>query len=426
MNPTTTLSLDCGGNYAYSSKPVHASRMRETNVENLLRLLRDHSPCSRADLVRLSGLTAPTVSAGIRTLQRQDLATSLGQGSSNGGRPPGLLEFNARHGYVVGVDVGGTSLRLALADLNGAVVGRWSSVLRTERSPKAVIDLIASGITHLSRQQKVPPKKILQIGAGAPGATDATAGRVLSAPNLTAWNDVPFRDLIEGKTGIAAAVENDVNLGALGEGWCGAARNVADFIFLAIGTGIGAGVVLNRTLHHGANWSAGEVGYMLLPGLPDEPPRTDQPGSLESAIGGASIERAWASSPSSGQSETLRATDVFDLAAAGDRRGRELLHRAAEQVAMAITNLSLVLDLSLVVLSGGVGGHPSLLEAIQKKLERNQFARPRLVTSNLGGEAQLYGAVWLALQAAEARGFRREAIEIENKGTRGRTLVESF
>jgi glucokinase len=289
-----------------------------------------------------------------------------------------------------------------------------------------VTDLIASGITHLSRQQKVPLKRILQIGAGAPGATDAAAGRVLSAPNLTGWSDVPFRDLIEGKTGIAATVENDVNLGALGEGWCGAAKNVADFIFLAIGTGIGAGVVLNRTLHHGANWSAGEVGYMLLPGLPDEPPRTDQPGSLESAIGGASIERAWAATRGVGQSGTLRATDIFDLAAAGDRRARELLHRAAEQLAMAITNLSLVLDLSLVVLSGGVGGHPSLLEAIQKKSERNQFARPRLVTSNLGGEAQLYGAVWLALQAAEARGFRRETLEIENKSTRGRTLVESF
>jgi predicted NBD/HSP70 family sugar kinase len=114
----------------------------------------------------------------------------------------------------------------------------------------------------------------------------------------------------------------------------------------------------------------------------------------------------------------LRATDIFDLAAAGDARGRELLHRAAEHLAMAITNLSLVLDLSLVVLSGGVGGHPALLEAIQKRLERNQFARPRLVTSNLGGEAKLYGAVWLALQSAESRGFRGETLETISKGSR--------
>jgi glucokinase len=418
------LSLDRGTNFRNLPAPVRAARMRETNVGNLLRLLRAHSPCSRADLVRLSGLTAPTVSAGIRTLQKQDLATSLGQGSSNGGRPPDLLEFNARRGYVVGVDVGGTNLRLALADLNGTVVGRWSSHLRTERNPKAVTDLIASGITHLSQQQKLLPKKILQIGAGAPGVTDAAAGRVLSAPNLTGWQDVPFRDLIERKTGISTTVENDVNLGALGEGWCGAARNVADFIFMAIGTGMGAGVVLNRTLHHGANWSAGEVGYMLLPGLPEEAPRTDQPGGLESAIGGGSIEQAWALGAN--QPTGLRATDIFDLAAAGDTRGRELLQRAADHLAAAITNLSLVLDLSLVVLSGGVGGHPALLDATQKKLERNQFARPRLVASNLGGEAQLYGAVWLALQAAEARGFRRETLASDSRGARSGLVAASL
>ncbi|HMF74686.1 MAG TPA: ROK family protein [Bryobacteraceae bacterium] len=412
MNSTTTLSLDNGSNSAESSAPVRASRMREANVANLLRLLRAHSPCSRADLVRLSGLTAPTVSAGIRNLQRRDLATSLGQGSSSGGRPPDLLEFNARHGYVVGADIGGTNLRLALADLNGTIIGRWASLLRAERSPKVITDMIASGITHLSQQQKVLPKKILQIAAGAPGVTDTTAGRVLSAPNLTGWQDVPFRDLLESKTGIATTVENDVNLGALGEGWQGAARNVADFIFLAIGTGIGAGIVVNRVLHHGANWSAGEIGYMMLPGLSDEPPTTDQPGALESAIGGATIERAWTAPAGSA---ALRATDIFDLAAAGDRQARELLHRTAAQLAMAITNLSLVLDLSLVVLSGGVGGHPSLLEAIQRRLERNQFARPRLVTSSLGGEAQLHGAVWLALQAAGLRGFRRATPEVKSK-----------
>ncbi|MGH9692665.1 MAG: MarR family transcriptional regulator, partial [Bryobacteraceae bacterium] len=104
--------------------------MREANVRHLLRLLHHHTPCSRADLVRLSGLTAPTVSAAIGSLQRRDLVTAIGNGSSSGGRPPGLLEFNARHGYVVGADIGGSNVRLALADLNGAVIGRWNASLR--------------------------------------------------------------------------------------------------------------------------------------------------------------------------------------------------------------------------------------------------------------------------------------------------------
>jgi glucokinase len=150
---------------------------------------------------------------------------------------------------------------------------------------------------------------------------------------------------------------------------------------------------------------------MLIPGLPDDPPATDRPGALESAIGGHGIEQAWIDEPGGTDStRTLRATDIFDLAVAGDSMGREFLYRAAGHLATAITNLSLVLDLSLVVLSGGTGGHPGLLQAVQRRLERNQFARPQLVLSSLGGEGPLYGAIWLALQTVEAHGFRRRPV----------------
>jgi glucokinase len=232
---------------------------------------------------------------------------------------------------------------------------------------------------------------------------------VLSAYSLTDWHDVPLRDLVEEKTRISTTVDNDVNLSALGEAWCGAARDVANFIFLAIGTGVGAGIVVNRTLHHGANWSAGEVGYMLLPGLTSDPPQIDRAGALESAVGGQRVRQAWIGQTGNEPSvHAPLATDIFDLAATGDSVGREILSRVAEQLAMAITNLSLVLDLSLVVLGGGVGHHPGLLRAIEKRLERNQFAKPQLIVSSLKGEAQIYGAIWLALQAVEAQDYRNQ------------------
>src|SRR6202044_1907052 len=180
-----------------------------------------------------------------------------------------------------------------MADLNGTIVGRGTTIFRAERRPKAVTEMIADGIKRVSQQQKVPMSKILQIAVGAPGITDVTAGRVLSAYSLTGWHDVPLRDMLEEKTSISTTVENDVNLSALGEAWCGAARNVSNFIFLAIGTGVGAGIVVNGTLHHGANWSAGEVGYMLLPGLTSDPPLIDGAGALESAVGGQSVREAW-------------------------------------------------------------------------------------------------------------------------------------
>jgi len=394
------------------SIPARSTRLREANVRDVLQLLRRHSPCSRADLVRLSGLTAPTVSACIANLQRRNLVNPLGHAGSNWGRPAGMLEFNARHGYVVGVDIGGSNVRISMADLNGTVIGRWSSALRRERSPEAVTDMIAAGVSRISQQQKVPARKILQLAVGAPGITDVVAGRVLSAPNLTDWHDVPLRDLLQRRTRIATTVENDVNLGALGEAWRGAARNVANFVFLAIGTGVGAGIVLNDMLHHGANWSAGELGYMLLPGLSAEPPRMEETGVLENAVGGRNIERAWMEQANASHpAAALRATDIFDLATNGDNQGRDVLYTVAEQLAMAITNLSLVLDLSLVVLSGGVGRHPGLLRAIERRLERNQLARPTVVIGSLKDEAQSYGAIWLALQAAETQFFRSRTIK---------------
>lgn len=393
---------------------LRISRNQEGTINELLRLLRRHSPVSRADLARSSGLTAPTVSAGVAKLMRRDLVIELGRGNSSGGRPPGLLEFNARHGYVIGIDIGGSSVRLALADLNGTIVGRWKAVLKADRSPKAVTEMVGAAVTQLLRQHKIPAKKVLEVVAGAPGITDVTGGRVLSAPNLTDWHNVPFRDLLEREIRIPTRIENDVNLGALGESWQGAARGTANFVFLAVGTGVGAGIVLNNLLHHGTTWSAGEVGYMLLPGLSGDAPAADHLGALESAVGGRSIERAWSEQTGLPDNlKTVKATEIFDRANAGDQRAYTLMARVAEQLAMAITNLSLVLDLSLVVLGGGVGNHPALLEAIRRKLDRNEFARPQLVMSSLGGEAQIYGAVWLALQESEILGFRRRPIESE-------------
>jgi glucokinase len=387
---------------------------REGTANELLRLLRRDSPMSRADLVRSSGLTAPTVSAGIAKLMRRNLVVELGHGSSNGGRPPGLLDFNTRYGYVVGVDIGGSFVRVALADLKGSVAGRWNARLKADRNPTLLTRTVAEAVTQLLRQHKIPGKRVLEVVAGAPGITDVTAGRVLSAPNLTGWHDVPFRDMLQRELRIPVTIENDVNLGALGEGWRGAAKGAANFVFLAVGTGVGAGIVLNHALHHGAKWSAGEVGYMLLPGLPDDPPGADELGALESAVGGKSIEENWGGHPDrADRSRKMKATDIFDLAATGDSNARGVMMSVAHYLAMAITNLSLVLDLSTVVLGGGVGEHPALLEAIRRNLEKNEFARPQLVMSSLGGEAQIWGAIWLALRTCEANGFRRRSLEAE-------------
>ena len=280
--------------FATRTIPSRPSQLRHTNARGLLQLLQEHNPCSKADLVRYSGLSAPTVSSGIAHLEELGLVEQMGDGESSGGRPPGLLRFNVRHGYVAAADIGGTRVRMMLADMGGNVITQSSVLLGAkQKTPEGVCRLIVEGLKNACRQSGTPLRKVLHLTAGAPGITNVDTGVVLSAPNLDEWDDVPLRELLERGTGIPCLVENDTNLAAVGEYWRGAARGVNDFIFIALGTGVGAGIFVNGRLHRGAQWSAGEIGYMGVSGKKRTPMKVRELGQLEQAIGGGGIEEEW-------------------------------------------------------------------------------------------------------------------------------------
>lgn len=402
----SAVEIDSGASFPRpnGTGPLRPTHLRRANAAGVLALLRAQGPCSRADLVRSSGLSAPTISSAIDYLRRKRLVETLGAGVSNGGRPPGLLRFNAEAGYVAGADIGGSTVRVGLADLNGTLTGRWAASTGRHATPERISALVATGVRELLRQHRVARSRLLAIAAGAPGITDVEAGVVISAPHLAQWHNIPLRQLLKEKLGVAAVIENDVNLAALGESWCGAARGVKNFVFLAIGTGIGAGIFMDGRLHHGDDWAAGEVGYMHVPGAPDGALQVDRPGPLESAIGGAAIELTWRRmTRSRNTSRRTQATQVFEYAKAGHPVARKLLQETARMVSHAVLNISVILNSSLVVLGGGIGTSQPLFEATRRLLERNEFARPRLALSALGKDAQLFGAVRMALDHAEAR-----------------------
>jgi glucokinase len=392
--------------FATRTIPSRPSHLRQTNARGLLQLLQEHNPCSKADLVRYSGLSAPTVSSGIAHLEELGLVEQMGDGESSGGRPPGLLRFNVRHGYVAAADIGGTRVRMMLADLGGNVITQ-SSVLLGERqkTPEGVCRLIVEGLKTACRQSGTPLRKVLHLTAGAPGITNVDTGVVVSAPNLDEWNDVPLRGLLERGTGIPCLVENDTNLAAVGEYWRGAAQGVGSFIFIALGTGVGAGIFVNGRLHRGAQWSAGEIGYLGVSGRKRTPMKVRELGQLEQAIGGGGIEEEWrrvlARTGNGTKVEGLKASQIFDLAAEGDRAAGEVVRYTSGILADAIADISLLLNPEVVVLGGGVGSHPELCRATERLVQRHEFAQPVLRSSSLGTQAQLHGAVSVSLSAVE-------------------------
>jgi glucokinase len=324
------------------------------------------------------------------------------RGSSDGGQETGSRPRDREHGLVAGVDIGGSNLRVALADLRGNVLGRWNTSTKATSSPEMVIAQIEQGVGYLLRQSSSSRHSLLSVAAGAPGVTDQKTGVVLATSYLKGWKDVPLRQLLESTLGVPAAVENDVRMAALGERWRGVAQGVDDFVFLAIGTGIAAGVFANGELVHGTNCTAGEVGYMHVPHATEEPARPGEPGSLESSIGGDGIRRQWSKACVDASAQDLTATEIFARASIGDPLAKGVLDHSAQLLAYAVYNISLVLNSALVVLGGGIGVSIPLCDATTRILERySEPSRPQLIISRLGTDAQLMGAICLALTTAK-------------------------
>jgi glucokinase len=306
-------------------------------------------------------------------------------------------------GHVVAVDIGGTNLRVALANRSGKIVAKWSGSTTANSSPKAVVQLVRCGVGHLLQEVGAASHSLLAVAAGAPGITDRKAGVVFATSYLKGWKNVPLAALLQSALHIPAVVENDVKLAAIAESWIGAARGVQNFVFLAIGTGLAAGIVVNGQLLRGPLHIAGEVGYLIVPGTPESPAGPTAPGSLESVIGGEGIRQHWRRICKNGQRD-LTATEIFGLAMTGDRRAQSVLVQSARILAYAIHNMSTVLNSSLFVLGGGVGVNKPLLMATRRILKPYaQPSRPKLISSALGADAQLLGAVRLALDTAELR-----------------------
>ena len=315
-------------------------------------------------------------------------------------------------GYVVGVDVGGTNLRLALADRAGNIAARWFDSTVGVREPKQVLRLILEGVGNVLSQVQASPNTLRSIAIGVPGVTDVENGIVVATSYLMGWQNVPLRALVEKELNLPAVVENDVNFAAVGEHSTGIAIGVRDFVFLAIGTGIGAGIFLDGRLYRGSCWAAGEVGYMLVPGITDGIGKPHDPGALESIIGGEGIRTQWQKRWCAERTplpRDLNATEIFDHALKGDPEAQTLLRQSATMLAQAIYNISLVLNCPLVVLGGSVGAHPALCDATREILGQWKLrGAHRLAVSSLGADAQLQGAIRSALDLVNGRGCAQQ------------------
>jgi predicted NBD/HSP70 family sugar kinase len=376
--------------------------LRHTNALSILSLLRECGSCSRADLVRASGLSAPTITNVVKDLLSENLVEPLGEGESSGGRPPDMIRFKAERGCVLGVEITAESISFLLADLNGNELDTLKIALtKRKKTPAAICGYIDNAMQSLLRKQKKTRDQLLIMVVGVPAIANVEDGSVLSISTLEGWRAVPLRAMLNKIAGCLVIVENDTNLAAQGEHYCGAAQTEQDFVFISIGTNVGAGIVLGGKIHHGSQWSAGEIAYLRLPHITRRQPTIHEFGELETVLTGSGILKSWQekNGKSGIDAKGMDAVGVMDLARSGDTYAQKIVRQRAEIVSDIIVNLSLILNPGLVLLGGEIGSHPVLIGSVLKQLEGSEFAVTKIGTSALGTRATLWGGISLALDA---------------------------
>src|SRR5258708_1867602 len=380
--------------------------MRQTNARTILMLLKKLGPCSRADLVRETGMSAPTVANVVSDLSGFGLIEWIGEGVSGGGRRPENLRFKADYGCLAGVEVTADALRILLTDLNGTILEEQYEPLPKEaRSPNAVIEVLRVSLRAIMQRRSLPWKKLLAMTVGVAGITNVRDGIVISVSSSDTWRNVPFQDMLKQHFSCALFVENDTNLAAIGEHFRGIAQSEDSFIFVSVGSGVGAGIFLNGQIVHGVSWSAGEIGYLHIPNISSAQPSLYEFGRLEQVLGGPGILRSWnAVSNKSGVAVKVRkASSVLDLALEGNAVAQKLVLHRARLLRDVVLNLSLTLNPSLFVFGGDLGAHTALLKPTVEMLRKSEVAVARVLPSSLGNSAVVWGAVAVALQDPEQK-----------------------
>jgi predicted NBD/HSP70 family sugar kinase len=240
----------------------------------------------------------------------------------------------------------------------------------------------------------------LTLGISSPGIVDRTSGRVTSlAYNVAPEGGFDPLEVIRDRFDLPVLVENNVNLAAVGEKWFGLARGASTMVFIAIGAGIGMGIIIDDELVRGAHGAAGEIAYLPIVGDPFNP-RHRLHGGLEDEIGAAGIVAAFNERRATDDPEPTSAHDVFELADGGHAAARAVVDHVAARLGTAIATVCAILDPELVVLGGGIGASPLLLRPVRGSAAALVPITARIETSLLGERAALQGAIAVALHSA--------------------------
>jgi glucokinase-like ROK family protein len=364
---------------------------------------------SRAEIARQMDLTRSAISSIIDDLKGMGLVDEIETGLTTGGRRPILLAINPRYGYIVGIDMGATHLGIILTDFSADVLEEIEYPFSVADGPKSCLTQTNGYLNELLSRVNLKISQISAIGMNVPGPVVAVTGKASSPPIMPGWDGYPIRSHLEELWNVPVTIGNDAEFGALGEWAYGAGRGESNLVYIKVGTGVGAGLLLDGHIYRGTTGSAGEIGHITI--QENGPLCTcGNHGCLEAMAGGHAIARKAREAIEAGRRtqlsaispDNIHAVDVAAAAQRGDLIAQQIIADAGMYLGIAVANLVNLFNPSIVVIGGGVSQlGDMLLEPIRKTvLERslNSAARiVRITSAVLGRRASSMGAVVQAI-----------------------------
>ena len=306
----------------------------------------------------------------------------------------------------IGIDIGGTTVKLGIFTTEGELLKKWEVFTRTDDGGKYILSDIAESIKEKIAEWEMPLSDFIGAGMGLPGPVEAD-GHIPFCVNL-GWKEGNPQEELSALLGIPVKSGNDANVAALGEMWQGGGRGYKDMVMVTLGTGVGGGVILNEQMWPGMKGVAGEIGHMHIMEDETEVCNCGGCGCLEqaaSATGIVRVAKRILASEEGGSSlrsvENLTAKDVLDAAKAGDSLAMKSVEKSMRYLGWALANITMVLDPEAYIIGGGVSKAGTFLtEMIQKHhdvMSPMSTTKAKVVLAELGNDAGIYGAARLIL-----------------------------
>jgi glucokinase-like ROK family protein len=389
-------------------KPQPSLNLVETQI---IQHLRSAGQLSRSELAKKMGYSRASMTGFINDLMELGILKEIGEGASQGGRRPLILSINGDYGFIVGYDIGATSIDLALANFRGDILEHCSESADVRNDAEVVLGRCAEVVKQMLERQGVTPDKVVAVGIGVPGPVEFAKGILIAPPLMPTWENFPIKKYVSQTfPNATVVVDNDVNIMALGELHAGSRKGLNNFIWVKIGTGIGSGIIASREIYRGASGVAGNIGHI----------EADHNGTichcgnrgcLEAMAAGPPIAQRGKEAADAGKSRflamklkenegTISAIDVGEAAANGDTAAIEIIRDSGRLIGSVLAELVEFFNPEVIYIGGGVSkiGFTLLSSIRQAVLQRANPLSTRdlhIEYSQLGEMAGVVGAIAL-------------------------------